>query len=230
MKGSGMIGYYEGKLCIEARALVESGIMSKAAYGKSSTRGRIQRLRRGGGARGSVALVMVESLPQRYREQVEAKFGCDEARITGWVMSNYALDQAALSYFMDWAAGSDSAHATPELARKYAVNASVLNTCIKLYNRAKDCEKLMGSKYDWNKMAKVIETLREQLGHDLPASPLRFRAKVTDYKRDGYESLIAGKFGNQNRRKVTHRDERLILSLRCLPNQPYGSDVHEMYA
>ena len=24
-------------------------------------------------------------------------------------------------------------------------------------------------------------------------------------------------------------DERLVMSLKVLPNQPYGSDVHEMY-
>lgn len=78
-------------------------------------------------------------------------------------------------------------------------------------------------------MATTIETLREDFGHDLPASTLRFRKKVNEYKQYGYECLITGKFGNQNKRKVTHMDERLVMSLKVLPNQPYGSDVHEMY-
>ena len=130
---------------------------------------------------------------------------------------------------MDWAAAHKSDHATEELAHKYAVNASVLNTCIKLYERGKECRKLMGEKYDWSKMTKVIETLREELGHDLPACTLRFRRKVNDYKKYGYGCLITGKFGNQCARKVDYKTERLVLRLKVLSNQPYGSDVHEMY-
>ena len=223
-----MLGYYDNKLCIPARDLVGEGIMTLSNYKAMSARGRIKVARSGKG-HGRYALVVVDSLPTSYREKVEEKFGCDEARITAWVMSNYELDQAAVAFFMDWAAGHKSDHATAELAHKYAVNASVLNTCIRLYERGKEREKLMGDKYDWSKMAKVIETLREQLGHDLPASTLRFRRKVNDYKKFGYECLITGKFGNQNKRKVTYKDERLVLSLKVLPNQPYGSDVHDMY-
>lgn len=217
-----MIGYYGNKLCIPARELVEGGYMTKAAYEKNVTRRKITVVRRGGGAKGQCALVAVDSLPAPCREKVEEKFGCDEARIRGWVMSNYELDQAALAFFMDWAAGHKSDHATAELAHKYAVNASVLNTCISLYERAKDCARLFGEKYDWAKMAKAIETLREELGHDLPASTLRFRRKVNDYKKFGYECLITGKFGNQCARKVDYKTERLVLSLRVLPNQPYS--------
>ena len=224
-----MLGYYDNKLCISARELIEEGFMTKAAYEKNVTRRKIKVMKRGGGAKGSCALVAIDSLPSACREQVEEKFGCDEARITAWVMSNYELDQAAVAFFMDWAASHKSDHATAELAHKYAVNASVLNTCIRLYERGKEREKLLGDRYDWSKMAKVIETLREQLGHDLPASTLRFRRKVNDYKKFGYECLITGKFGNQNKRKVTYKDERLVLSLKVLPNQPYGSDVHDMY-
>ncbi len=130
---------------------------------------------------------------------------------------------------MDWAARQSSDKASDELARKYAINASVLNTCIKLYNRSRDYRKLMGEKYDWSMMATTIETLREEFGHDLPASTLRFRKKVNEYKQYGYECLISGKFGNQCARKVDYKTERLVLSITVLPNQPYGSDVHEMY-
>ena len=224
-----MLGYYDNILCISAHTLIEEGFMTKASYEKNVTRHKIKVVKRGGGAKGSCAQVAVDSLPTTCREQVEEKFGCDEARITAWVMSNYELDQAAVVYFTDWAAAHKSEHATVELAQKYAINASVLNTCIKLYKNGKDSQKLMGDKYDWSKMAKSIETLRKELGHDLPTSTLRFRKKVNDYKKYGYECLITSKFGNQNKRKTTYKDERLVMSLRVLPNQPYGSDVHEMY-
>ena len=225
-----MLGYYDNKLCISTRELIEEGFMTKAAYEKNVTRRKIKVMKRGGGAKGSCALVAIDSLPSACREQVEEKFGCDEARISAWVMSNYELDQAAVAFFMDWAASHKSDHATAELAHKYAVNASVLNTCIRLYERGKEREKLLGDRYDWSKMAKVIETLREQLGHDLPASTLRFRRKVNDYKKFGYECLITGKFGNQNTRKVNVNIERLVLSLAIMPNKPWNSDVWCMYS
>ena len=221
--------YYGNRLCISARELVEGGIMSVPNYKQLSARGRIDVVRRGGGPM-QYALVAVDSLPSAYRAKVDARFpGGNEVLLRGWIVSNYELDQAAVVFFNDWAASHHSDKATAELARRYAVNASVLNTCIKLYNRSRDYRKLMGEKYNWEMMATVIETLREEFGHDLPASTLRFRKKVNEYKQYGYECLISGKFGNQCARKVDYRTERLILSIAVLPNKPFNSSVHEMY-
>ncbi len=221
--------FFDNKLCISARELVDGGIMTRPNYKQLSARGQIDVVRRGGGPM-QYALVAVDSLPTTYKEKVEEKYpGGNAVLLRGWIVSNYELDQAAVAYFMDWSARQRSDKASARLAQKYAVNASVLNTCIKLYNRSRDYRKLMGEKYDWGKMATTIETLREEFGHDLPASPLRFRKKVNEYKQYGYECLISGKFGNQCARKVDHKTERLVMSISALPNQPYGSDVHEMY-
>ena len=222
--------YYGNRLCISARDLVEGGIMTTPNYKAMSARGRIEVVRRGGGASGQYALVAVDSLPTTYREKVEAKYpGGDEVLVAGWITSNYELDQAAVTYFSDWATRHHSDRATADLARKYAVNASVLNCCIKLYSRAKDYRKIMGEKYDWDMMARAIEVLRSELGHDLPKSTLRFRKKVNDYKKYGYECLISSKFGNQSARKVDHKTERLILGIAVLPNKPFNTNVLEMY-
>lgn len=221
--------YYGNKLCISARELVDGGIMTLPNYKQLSARGRIDVVRSGKGL-GRYALVAVDSLPTIYKEKVEETYpGGNAVLLRGWILSNYELDQAAVAYFMDWAARQHSDKATDGLARKYAVNASVLNTCIRLYNRSRDYRKLMGEKYNWDMMAATIETLREEFGHDLPASTLRFRKKMNEYKQYGYECLISGKFGNQCARKVDYKTERLVLSITVLPNQPYGSDVHEMY-
>lgn len=221
--------YYGNKLCISARELVNGGIMSESNYKQMSARGRIQTVRRGGGPT-LYALVAVDSLPTSYREKVEKAYpGGEEVLVEGWILSNYELDQGAVAYFNKWASERRSNRATAGLAMRYAVNASVLNTCIKLYENAKASKKLFGEKYDWGKMAKVIEVLREKLGHDLPASPLRFRKKVNDYKKGGYGVLISNKFGNQNTRKVDHKTRQLILSIAAQPNKPYNTNVHEMY-
>ena len=153
--------FFGNKLCISARELVDGGIMTLPNYKQLSARGRIDVVR---SARGFIryALVAVDSLPTTYKEKVEEKYpGGNAVLLRGWIISNYELDQAAVAYFMDWAAQQHSSKASAELAKKYAVNASVLNTCIRLYNRSRDYRKLMGEKYDWGMMATVIETLRE---------------------------------------------------------------------
>lgn len=223
--------YYGNIRCISARDLIDTGIITEACYRNWVNRNRIKVVRRGGGATGSYALIAVSSLPSSCLEKVEEKFpGGPEMDLRHWILSNYELDQAAVTWFMDWAAKYPSDRASDELAGKYAVNASVLNCCIKLYENARVRKRLMGEgSYKWDMMAATIETLRGEYGHDLPTSTLRFRKKMNEYRQYGYECLISCKFGNQNKRKVDYKTERVVLSIAVLPNQPYCSDVHEMY-
>lgn len=222
--------YFGNIRCISARTLIDTGIITEACYRNWVNRDRIKVVRPGKG-KGNYALIAVDSLPSTCKEKVDEKFpGGPAMDLRHWILSNYELDQAAVTYFLNWAARMHSDKATGELARKYAVNASVLNCCIRLYENARVRKRLMGEgAYKWDMMAATIETLREEYGHDLPASTLRFRKKVNEYKQYGYECLISGKFGNQCARKVDYKTERLILSLAIQENKPYNSNVHEMY-
>lgn len=219
--------YYGNKLCISARELVDGGIMTLPNYKALSARGRIDVVRSGKGL-GRYALVAVDSLPSTYRERVEEAYpGGDSVRLSGWILSNYEPDQAAVAFFHD--RKKTGLDLSEDKKREYIINASVLNTCIKLYERARDSQKLFGGKYNWEMMSTTIETLRTELGHTLPASTLRFRKKVNEYRQLGYVCLISGKFGNQSARKVDYKTERLILSIAVLPNKPFNTNVHEMY-
>lgn len=220
--------YYSNKLCISFHELVDSGIMTEPNYKYKAWKGQIDVVRRGGGANGCCALIAIDSLPTKYKEAVEKMYpGGDEVRIKTWVLSNYEIDQAAIAFFHD--RSKTGIDLDEKKKREYITNASVLNCCIKLYERARDSQRLFGGKYNWDMMTKTIETLREELGHTLPASTLRFRKKVNDYKRNGYGCLISGKFGNQSARKVDYKTKLLVRGLVVLPNKPYNSNVHEMY-
>lgn len=220
--------YYGNRLCISARELVDGGVMTQSNYKQMANRGRFDVVRRGGGSSNNYALVAVDSLPESYREKVEELFpGGDKVRLAGWVRSNYEVDPMANAFF--YSKEQVGFELPPEKIREYVTNASVLNCCIRLYERASTSQKLMGGKYNWDMMAAAIESLRDQFGHTLPASTLRFRKKVAEYKREGYSCLISGKFGNQSARKVDHKTERLILGIAILPNKPYNSSVWEMY-
>ena len=220
--------YYGNKLCISYRELVDGGIMTASNYNSLTYRKRVDVVRRGGGANDCCALIAIDSLPTKYKEAVEELYpGGDEVRIKAWILSNYKMDQAAVEFFHN--RKKTGLDLDDDKKREYIINASVLNCCIKLYERARDSQRLFGGKYNWDMMAKTIETLREELGHTLPASTLRFRKKVNDYKRNGYGCLISGKFGNQSARKVDYKTKQLVRGLAVLPNKPFNSNVHEMY-
>lgn len=220
--------YCNGRLCISTHELFDGGIVSESNYRNWTNRNRVEVVRRGGGARGSLALIAVDSLPQRAREKVETIYpGGAQARLEGWVKSNYEVDQAAVAYFFS---KEKCGVALPsDKAQEYITNASVLNTCIKLYERASTAQKLFGGKYDWSMMSATIEALRKHFGHTLPASTLRFRKKVNDYKVNGYACLVSGKFGNQSARKVNYKTERLIRGIAVLPHKPWNTNVLELY-
>ena len=147
--------------------------------------------------------------------------------LCAWVVSNYETDQAAVAFFHD--KSKTGLDLPAEKIREYVVNASVLNTCIKLYERGTTARKMFGCSYNWEEMAASIEALKAQFGHTLPTSTLRFRKKVNEYKRNGYGCLISGKFGNQSARRVTLKVERLVLSIAVQENQPYNKSVWEQY-
>ena len=201
--------------------------MTKSGYDSLVNRRKIDVMRSGKG-KDRYALIAVDSLPTKYLEQVTVCYPEGSMiRLQGWIVSNYEVDQNAVAFFFDRKqTGVELSH---KQAREYIINASVMNACIKLYDRAKSYRSLMGEDYDWNKMATVIETLRVKFGHTLPSSTLRFRQKVNQYKKNGYAALISGKFGNQNKRKVDLKLEKLVLGLWCLPNKPYGAQVRDLY-
>lgn len=222
--------YYEGKWCISANELVDGGIVSKANYQNWTNRNIVDVARRGGGASGNYALIVVDSLPCKYKEKVRELYPDGaQTHLRLWVMENYETDQQAIAFFHDREKTGIDLTKYPEKIKEYVTNASVLNCCIKLYDRASTARRLMGEKYNWDYMADAIGALRTELGHTLPTSTLRFRKKVNEYKREGYGCLISGKFGNQSARKVDYKTERLILGLAVLPNKPYNSTTHDNY-
>ena len=79
-------------------------------------------------------------MPSKYKEAVEKKYpGGDEVRIKAWVLSNYEMDQAAIAFFHD--RSKTGIDLDEKKKREYIINASVLNCCIKLYERARDSQR-----------------------------------------------------------------------------------------
>ena len=218
--------YINGTYCISYRELIDGGIVTQGNYKNWLRRDRVIKVNEGKGL-GNRAMIAVDSLPEPYRNKAKEVYGGKEAQLRAWIRSNYTVDHEATNYFFDFE--KCGVELKDDRAREYVTNASVLNTCIRLYDDAKSRRRLMGEKYDWSMMATVIETLRAEFNHTLPTSVQRFQKRVSEYRSKGYASLMSGKFGNQNTRKVNIKVEQLILSLAIQMNRPWHKDVHRYY-
>ena len=218
--------YYGNVLCVTRQELLSGG-MSCSSYDKMVQRGRVDVVRKAHG-RGNYALIALDSLPDKYKTKIMEMYPeGNRTRIRAWIEKNYESDIEARKFFLSKERCGVALRS--DKALEYITNAEVLNTCIKLYDRAKTAQRLFGGKYNWDDMTAVIEGLRDLYHHTLPTTTMRFRRKVNDYRKGGYEALISGKFGNQSARKVNRKMERAILSIAAMDNKPFNSTVHDCY-
>ena len=219
--------YYKNKLCISAKELMT--VMTKNAYTHLVARNRVDVARRGGGY-GRSALIVVDSLPDKYRQAVKEAFP-DGGKIIlmEWLKSNYEFDTEARAILSEFVL-EDGSHLKPEKVIEYATNASVINAIVKLMNSTSELRKSKGDrKMQWEDMTEVVALYKQEYHHTLPASTLRLRRKVADYMKNGVVSLISKKLANQNARVINHKIGRLLISLDSLPTRPYNTTVTDMY-
>lgn len=218
--------YYNNQLCISVREL--TAVMTEANYRQLAARGKLTVVRRA--CRGQYALVAVESLPDKYREAVRIRYPEGSTAVLHELFRHsYAVDAEARAYYAAFRF-EDGDTLPPEKIREYTVNASVIRSVQRLLADTRALRRAQqGGRVQWSELAACVSFFKQEYGHTLPESTLRFQRKVADFNREGYACLISGKFRNQNSRKVTHRIERLLLSLDSLPQRPFNSTVAEMY-
>lgn len=220
--------YYNNTLCISAREL--GAVMSRACYDKLVSRGKVEIARPGKGA-GNYALVVVDSLPDKYRDMVREVYPEGGAmKLHELFKRCYTIDAEARAFFSLFRFDNGEA-LKPDKVTEYTINASVIKAIQRLMADTKALRQAQpgGGRVQWDDLAAAVTYFKQEFGHTLPESTLRFRKKVAQFNRDGYACLISGKFQNQNSRKVNYRIERLILSLDSLPARPFNTTVAEMY-
>ena len=222
-----MIEYYNDKLCIPSKELIERGLLSEPNYKQMAARKKFCVVRQGKGL-GNYALVAVDSLPSDMKEAVREWYpNIEITRLVKWIKDNYIYDRNAYNFY------SDEELCGAKLSQKhileYTNNASVIQCAISLYNNAKAQHQVMGERYDWEMMTQCLDLIKKEFNHTLPSSVIRFRKKVNEFKKQGYKCLISGKFGNQNTRRVDYKTEQLILGLAIQGNQPFAKQVYDMY-
>lgn len=203
--------------CVTYDELVGGGILTKHTYDWYVKENRLHVLRKGGG-KGRPALLEYNSLPSKVRTEYDARNPEAKNELKQEIMSNILIrDDKAIVFFRDKYNLPDGSGLSDKKQEEYVLNAEVLNAMIRTeslvtaehrkcgYNRRSEV---------WLKCVECCEDLREIHGHTLPKNTARLREKFNAYKRDGYPVLVSLKHGNQNTRKLTAVEKRLLLALR----------------
>ena len=204
-------------------------VMSEANYKQLASRGKINVVRNGRG-QGGYALVEIATMPLRFRERIKRKYGDLEAEILkNWFGTHFHVDAKAREFYTKFRFENGES-LPPERIQEYTVNASVIEAVLAVMaDRVLMRKAMKGGPVNWGEMCGAISYYQSDFGHTLPLSANRFKKRVHDFKAHGYESLISGKFLNQNRRKVTYGIERLLLAIDAQPEQPFNTTVWEQY-
>ena len=204
-------------------------VMSEANYKQLASRGKINVVRNGRG-QGGYALVEIATMPPRFRERIKRKYGDLEAEILkNWFGTHFHVDAKAREFYTKFRFENGES-LPPERIQEYTVNASVIEAVLAVMaDRVLMRKAMKGGPVNWGEMCGAISYYQSEFGHTLPLSANRFKKRVHDFKAHGYESLISGKFLNQNRRKVTYGIERLLLAIDAQPEQPFNTTVWEQY-
>jgi len=203
---------YNDKLCIPAAALIISelnpgGFISKPMYDKICRKDRELVARRGGFEH--PALVDVENLPTKYRVMVYKRYPNPKAQAEAREYMNAIVnDVEAISFFRDHLVELPDVHLPEETQEQYVNNAKILNMFREKLTsgksmRMKSTNKRINMTEFWIKRSDELKRYADVCPNSLPENPRRLADKYNDYVRDGYKSLISGRFTNQNTTKVT---------------------------
>lgn len=207
---------YNKTLCLTLDEL--HNVISYEALRSCVRRDKIIQARRGGGE-GQPALIVWSSLPKKYKDRYIEQFGDPEEMMeTERKAEAVKTDAEARAFYeaFEYDLNGVQTHLTEAKIDEYTLNASVMNTLIRSYNTKSAMTKALnnGRRNIWSIVWDECEEYRELMGHTLPSSLARLKNKIGDYKKEGYKSLISGKFGNKNTLKVTDEAKEMLIALK----------------
>jgi len=209
--------YFGNILAVTMHELTRSddgeAVMTESNYKKLVIRNRINVLRPGKGL-GCYALIEYYSLPERFRQRFEAKYG-DPEKTMKQEQTALPADTAAQKYFHDHLLPNGE-HLPLDKQEEYTLNARVLNALREMLNTQKAMRRACNNTTPviWSNLFATAEQLRKIYGHTLPRSEARLRDKLRQYSKEGYGCLVSGKFCNNNTLKITQAAGRQIIALR----------------
>lgn len=161
------------------------------------------------------ALVEYNTLDIEWRNLLNITFGKPKEEVKkSYFAKHYEADRKAFDYFRHYRYGQfDEKKLPPEVIELYTYNASVLNTALIVKANRKAYAKALGVKNldIWKSLSADVNDF-DKVAHDLPTTRDSLRYKVNRYKKEGYASVISGKYGNRNGTKVSTREQQALLT------------------
>lgn len=220
--------YFNNVLCVSGPELIPA-IIPINTYKSWQYRRKINVVRRA--CLSVPALIEYDSLPTEVKAAFTEKYGdIRETAKNKSFKDSVITDPAAIRFYSNYTFNG-GLKLKPAKIAEYTINASVLNRINEIINNRIALRKALGgnTRDVWGILAEQVAAVKESLGHTLPENKTRLKAKLNDYKKDGYIALIHKGFCNNNSRKVSVQIERLILSLYSMPNRPFMSSVYDLY-
>lgn len=230
--------YHNDILGVQARYLVKGRDMAENSIQVIGERGLQHRISNGyvkrirANAPNFPTLVGWLELPPEWQRTLIGRFGEPHKQLKqSWFEKHYQRDTVAFEFYLTYklADGSTLPDATIE---EYTINASVLKTVQKVYsNRYALRRSMRGQVVDiWAIVSAECNRFKDIHEHTLPMNAASLRRKLSQFKKEGYQSLIHKNFCNNSARKVDGDVMALLNSMfSSQPHKPTPTEISRQY-
>lgn len=184
------------------------------------------------GGNGRIMLIDFDTLPSHI------KYALGDPRDVKHVFEKYyRTDKEAVAFFRKFQF-QDESYLSDEYQDRYIINSSVLKAIIGFRadigkERRRKGENMLGIDEVLRSHAITFQKtlqVKHKYQHTLPESLKHFKKVLKAFETVGYKSLISGKHGNDNSRKVFENTIGLLESMFAKDvTKPTASDVHRTY-
>lgn len=230
--------YHNNILGIQARYLFSGANEAPESLGLISYRGLADRVANGSikkirnNAPGVHTLLEFSTLSPGWRRLAIERFGTPPEKVNKLFFEKYyERDVDAVVFFTKYML-KDGKFLPDATIEEYVVNASVINTCFKVYELRSNIRKQMtGGILDiWETIAKESQLFKAIQSHTLPDHFRRLREKCMEYKKGGYDVLIHKNFANRNALKVDNSTISLLNNMFATQkHKPTATEVARQY-
>ncbi len=221
--------YYNGILCITIDEWLSAGLTYNI-YKNDHKRSYLNIVRRGSYAR--EVLIEWDTLRTDRKEAIMAALGDPRKLVHRAMLEDYIKpDHEAAAYFANYLL-PDGRKLDLKSQKKYLTEACLLNAIKAYITETRTRRKAIGMRKGeiYTMAANLLAQIdTNKYPHDLPTNPRRLKDRLKKYIDNGYESLIHGNWCNSNSRKVNELVEKLLISIYCMDNLPFGEWVYDYY-
>lgn len=220
--------YYNNILTVEARWLIDQGIISRSNYLQLCNRQDINVVRRA--CAGTPALVAFESLPERFKTKV-LQLVPDPYKTARTNAVEDCIEQSAQTaeFFDTYKIGDKNLPA--DKRREYYANAIILDGIRTLIanRRAKRAALGHTATRFWDEISECVQALDTKIyPHALPANARSLERKYKKYIDEGCESLIHKAYKVQSRNAAKIADNNQQSALAVLMSDPRNLDNEQV--